>query len=73
MDYDQIELLPQMRCLCVTVYDSAAVVFGSRCVVVENAVRLWTSKRAWICAVESLDDKLNWIALLRTTIKSSLS
>jgi len=41
-------------------------------VVVQNAFRLRTSKREWICTVDSHADKLDWITVLRKAIKSAL-
>ena len=50
----------------------ADLLFLVRCVVVQNAIRLRTSKRDWICAVDSHDEKLDWITVIRKAIKSSL-
>jgi len=53
-------------------YNYADLFFLVRCVVVQNAIRLRTSKRDWICAVDSRDEKLDWITVLRKAIRSSL-
>ena len=41
-------------------------------VVVQNAFRLRTSKREWTCAVDSHDEKLDWMTVLRKAIRAAL-